>query len=250
MSRMTAASGGVLLTGPVARERVVTIWGGCDDVMSHNSRSVSVQLRVPDRGLLLHLRQWVCGPQPLPPGHVSHPGADIRIPVRWYWRNIEKTFTLSTFFSGDLCCRRRCTPVSKCGHDTYGCETDEVSRSLYISILHWSFCHPGLQWRPWMRWGGNKPAVFGHWRVYWPKVMMTLMMITHMMSAPGSQQTPWPTAASTRCAPTAWAPGLVPAPLDTRTLWPGWAALTSTSALTPAGDTGLGQYRSSTWSEK
>ena len=96
MFRMTAASGGVLLTGPVARERVVTIWGGCDDVMSAHSRSVSVQLRVRDWGLLLHLRQWVCGPQPLPPGHVSHSGADIRIPV--WWRNKEKRSSFQQLF--------------------------------------------------------------------------------------------------------------------------------------------------------
>ena len=31
---------------------------------------------------------------------------------------------------GDLCCRRRCTPLTKCGHDTYGCQTDEVGLSL------------------------------------------------------------------------------------------------------------------------
>ena len=27
--------------------------------------------------------------------------------------------------SGDKCCRRRCPPHTKCGHNIYGCQTDE-----------------------------------------------------------------------------------------------------------------------------
>ena len=54
---------------------------------------------------------------------------------------------------------------------------------------------------------------------------------------------PWPTAGPTRCAPTATAPSPAPAPGDTRALWPTRAALTSTSAPTPAGTTTWGQYQ-------
>ena len=64
-----------------------------------------------------------------------------------------------------------------------------------------------------------------------------------MTPSPGSLPTPWPTAGPTLCAPTAWAPSPAPVRGDTRASWPTRAALTSTSAPTPAGTTMWGQYK-------
>ena len=60
---------------------------------------------------------------------------------------------------------------------------------------------------------------------------------------PGSLWTPWPTAASTRPAPTVTAPSPAPAMADTRASWRARAVATLMSAPTAPGTTGQGDVK-------
>ena len=133
---MIAARRGALLTDPAAKGRVRAITMRASVICCYplDCRPLLVKHRVRDWGRVLHLRPRVRGPPPLPPGPVPQPGPDIRIPVRWSLRGNSPNI-LIVCLPGDLCCQRRCTPESRCGHDTFGCETDQVSRRILNMII-------------------------------------------------------------------------------------------------------------------
>ena len=130
--------------------------------------------------------------------------------------------------SGHTCCRRRCTPWSRCGHNTLGCEQDQDCNDGHECVGQ------GTQ----RKCVDINECTDPRYNITKLKVMLNIFIVFTVLDSPWRL---WPIVAPRRPVRTVSGPSAVPARQAMRTSRPMLAAVTSMSVHTPPGTTGSGE---------